>query len=164
MECGGLPPLSPSQNENPEDVPQSRSRSNRIISAIWSAGACSRFPQSGGKPPHSKVLTCQGRSNVVAAFGRKPLNFRIPGGLAATSELPRWATPGKRWRECGKRPANMRPFVDPTDKVELTSLFTCLASACSDEFPVVFGRPDAEVTRDAASGDGTWFGGTMCQL
>jgi NAD-dependent SIR2 family protein deacetylase len=29
---------------------------------------------------------------------------------------------------------------------------------------VVFGRPDAEVARDAASGDGTWFGGTMCQL
>jgi hypothetical protein len=30
----------------------------------------------------------QGRSKVVAAFGRKPLNFRIPSGLAATLEQP----------------------------------------------------------------------------
>jgi hypothetical protein len=30
----------------------------------------------------------QGRSKVVAAFGRKPLNFRIPSGSAATSEQP----------------------------------------------------------------------------
>jgi hypothetical protein len=29
-----------------------------------------------------------GRSKVVAAFGRKPLNFRIPSGLAATLEQP----------------------------------------------------------------------------
>jgi hypothetical protein len=32
--------------------------------------------------------TGQGRSKVVAAFGRKPLNFRLPSGLAATSEQP----------------------------------------------------------------------------
>ena len=30
----------------------------------------------------------QGPSKVVAAFGRKPLNFRIPSGLAATLEQP----------------------------------------------------------------------------
>jgi len=30
----------------------------------------------------------QGRSKVVAAFGRKPLNFRIPNDLAATLEQP----------------------------------------------------------------------------
>jgi hypothetical protein len=35
-----------------------------------------------------------GRSKVVAAFGRKPLNFRIPSGLAATLEQP--------WRELGR--------------------------------------------------------------
>jgi hypothetical protein len=30
----------------------------------------------------------QGRSKVVAAFGRKPLNFRITSGLEATLEQP----------------------------------------------------------------------------
>ena len=33
-------------------------------------------------------LLAQGHSKVVAAFGRKPLNFRIPSGLAATLEQP----------------------------------------------------------------------------
>jgi hypothetical protein len=30
----------------------------------------------------------QGRSKVVAAFGRKPLNFRITSGLEVTLEQP----------------------------------------------------------------------------
>jgi hypothetical protein len=39
------------------------------------------------------VAAKQGRSKVVPAFGRKPLNFRIPSGLAATLEQ-RWAAEG----------------------------------------------------------------------
>jgi hypothetical protein len=39
----------------------------------------------GGSGP-SQVT--QGRSKVVAAFGRKPLNFRITSSLEATLEQP----------------------------------------------------------------------------
>jgi hypothetical protein len=35
----------------------------------------------------------QGRSKIVAAFGRKPLNFRIPSDLAATLEQPCFGCP-----------------------------------------------------------------------
>ena len=39
-------------------------------------------------PCRQRLPHCQGRSKVVAAFGRKPLNFPIPSGLAATLEQP----------------------------------------------------------------------------
>jgi hypothetical protein len=39
----------------------------------------------------------QGRSKVVAAFGRKPLNFRITSGLEATLEQPWPKSPAVRF-------------------------------------------------------------------
>jgi hypothetical protein len=48
----------------------------------------SPIPTKDVEEPNASLTQYQGRSKAVAAFGRKPLNFRIPSGLAAPLEQP----------------------------------------------------------------------------
>jgi hypothetical protein len=58
-----------------------------------------------GEGHHRDPAGVQGRSKVVAAFGRKPLNFRITSGLEATLEQPwlEWRRDKLSWAKSAGR-------------------------------------------------------------